>query len=115
MENLVEGYDLLMWSELHDYLMEYLLINDKGVEFIAKADDYTETLKLQFKNIKEITVVGEIGAIFGDGSENGVEIVSIIDGIDIEKLDDNTLKVKIGTSYGIEVYVISEKLIVTKI
>ena len=115
MENLVEGYDLLMWSELHDYLMEYLLINDKGVEFIAEADDHAEKLKLQFKNVKNITVTGEVCARCGAKHGKTFEGVSIMDGIDIEELDDNTLKVEIGTSYGIEVYVISEKLIVTKI
>lgn len=115
MKNLVKGYDLLLGSELHDYLMEYLSINSEGVEFVAKAEDYTETLKLQFENIKKIGVQGEIGAIFGDGSETGFRVVSIIDGIEMEKLDDNTLKTIIGTSYGIDVYIISDKLTVTRI
>ena len=114
MENLVEGYDLLMWSELHDYLMEYLLINDKGVEFIAEADDHEEKLKLQFKNVKNVSVLGELYAICGNKYVT-FEGISIMDGIDMEELDDNTLKVRIGTSYGIVLNVTAEKLIVTKV
>ena len=115
MENLVEGYDLLMWSELHGYLMEYLLVNDKGVEFIADADDHEEKLKLQFKNVKNVSVSGELYAICGDKYDRTFEGISIMNGIDMERLDDNTLKVEIGTSYGIVLSVTSEKLIVTKV
>ena len=115
MKKLVKGYKLLKESGLHDYLMEYLLVDEKYVELVAKAEDFTETLKLQFENVEEIFLQGEGGGIFDDGSEEGFEVVSIMDDIEIEKLDDNTLQTKIGSSYGVEVYITSGRLTVTRI
>ena len=86
MKKLVKGYNILQKSGLHDYLMEYFSVNDNHAEFVAKAEDFTETLKLQFEDVEEI-----------------------------KKLDDNTIETKIGTSYGNIVYIISGKLTVTKI
>ena len=117
MKKLVKGYHLLEESGLHDYLMEYLLVDNKHVELVAKADDYTETLKLQFENVEEIFLQGdgEGGGIFKDDSGERVKVVSIIDDIRIKKLDGNTLQTKIGSSYGVSVYIISGRLTVAKI
>ena len=78
MKKLVKGYELLQESGLHDYLMEYLLVDGNYVEFVAKEPHGKETLKLQFEDIEEIFLNGEGGGIFGDGSEDGVRVVSII-------------------------------------
>ena len=115
MEKLVKGYDLLQESGLHDYLMEYFLVDGNHAEFIAKEEDFTETLKLQFEDVEEIFLRGRGGGILGDGSEEGVKVVSIISDIEMEKLDRNILHTKIGTSYGVTVYIVSGKLTVTKI
>ena len=115
MKKLVKGYDLLQESGLHDYLMEYFLVDGDSAEFIAKAYDYTETLKLQFEDVEEIYLQGCGGGIFDDDSKDGDKVVSIIFDIDMKKLDDNTLETKIDTSYGVSVFIVSGKLTVTKI
>ena len=115
MKSLVKGYDLLQESRLHDYLMEYLLVDGNRAEFIAKAEDFTETLKLQFENVEEIFLRGGGGGIFGNKSGVRLKVVSIIDDIEMKKLDGDTLQAKIGTSYGVVVYIISKRLKVTKI
>ena len=115
MKKLVKGYNILQKSGLHDYLMEYFSVNDNHAEFVAKAEDFTETLKLQFEDVEEIFLRGRGGGIFGNKSGVRVYVVSIIDDIEIKKLDDNTIETKIGTSYGNIVYIISGKLTVTKI
>ena len=117
MKKLVKGYDLLQESGLHDYLMEYLLVDGKHVEFVAKEPHGIETLKLRFEDVEEIFLRGdgEGGGIFGDGSKEGVKVVSITDDIRIKKLDGNTLHTKIGSSYGVVVYIVSGKITVTKV
>ena len=115
MKKLVKGYELLQESGLHDYLMEYLLVDGKHVEFVAKSEDFSETLKLQFEDVEEIFLQGIGGGIFGDGSKDGVRVVSIILDIEMKELDSNTLQTKIGTSYGVSVYITSGKLTVTKV
>jgi len=50
-----------------------------------------------------------------DSLGKSVKVVSIMDGIKIEKLDCNTIKTKIETAYGVAVYIISGKLTVIKI
>ena len=117
MKKLVTGYNILQKSGLHDYLMEYFSVDDNRAEIIAKADDYMETLRLQFEDVEEIFLHGggEGGGIFKDNSGVLVYVVSIIDDIEIKKLDNDTIETKIGTSYGVVVYIISGKLTVTKI
>ena len=115
MKKLVKGYDLLQESGLHDYLMEYLLVDGKHVEFVAKEPHGIETLKLQFEDVEEVFLRGRGGGIFKDNSGERVKVVSIIDDIRIKKLDGNTLQTKIGSSYGVVVYIISGGLTVTKI
>ena len=115
MKKLVKGYDLLQKSRLHDYLMEYFLVDGDSAEFVAKSEGLTETLKLQFENVSEVFLQGEGGGIFGNKSGLQVNVVSIIDDIEMEKLNRNTLRTKIETIYGVDVYIISGKLTVTKI
>ena len=115
MKKLVKGYELLQESGLHDYLMEYFLVDGNHAEFIAKAEDFTETLKLQFEDVDEIFLQGEGGGIFGNKSGLRLKVVSIIDDIRIKKLDRNTLHTKVETIYGVDVYIVSGKLTVTKI
>ncbi|MBP5426819.1 MAG: hypothetical protein J6Y29_02855 [Clostridiales bacterium] len=115
MKKLVKNFDLLQESGLHDYLMEYFLVDGSHAEFVAKEPHGIETLKLQFENVEEFFLNGDGGGIFGSKSGVRVNVVSIIFDIKIEKLDNNTIQTKIGTSRGVYVYIVSGKLTVTKI
>ena len=95
--------------------MEYILVDGKRAEIVAKADDFSETIKLEFLDAEEIYLRGEGGGIFGDGSKDGVRVVSIIFDINIKEIEGSKLLTKITTSYGVAVNILSERLIVTKI
>ena len=65
--------------------------------------------------MEEIYLRGLCSEIWNSESEYRVNAISIILGIEMEKLDRNTLKTKIETSYGVGVCLVSGKLTITKV
>ena len=84
-----------------DILKEWLDFREEDLGSLTCKED-----KEHFIYFEEITT-----DILNNVSGNNIEYVKS----QLEKLDDNTLHTKIGTSYGVTVYIVSGKLTVTKI
>ena len=99
MENLVEGYDLLD-KGLHGYVIQDILIVYKGLEIVAKSEDGTKTVKLQFREVSDIYL-------------NGDSVSGVIFDIKLEKSEEGELEVIIEKTEGIGMELVAKKLVVT--
>ena len=101
MKNLVQGYELLDGG-LKNYTIPKMFMTYRHLEITAKSEDGTKMVKLQFEGIEDIT----LGRYEVDGA---------ISKLELEKTDDDMLLAKIEDLEDVEMKIIAEKLVVTKI
>ena len=99
MKDLVEGYDLLD-KGLQGYVIQNILMVYKSLEVVAKSEDGTKTVKLQFRDVSDIYL-------------NGEGVSNIISDIKLEKSEDGKLEAQVEKTEGIGIDLVAEKLVVT--
>ena len=101
MKDLVEGYDLLA-KGLHGYVIQNVLMVYRRLEIVAKSEDGTKAVKLQFVDVDDIYL-----------DIDGVN--DVISDIKLEKSEEGKLEAQIEKTEETAVELVAKKLVVTHV